>query len=872
MKNKILRASCIMVGAFAVLTLATFCFNPVSFLDEKEEPEGTCSLTVSLAVPGAGSVAQGRTVTADILGSVTQWTATVTRADGTGAPHTVSTAATTMSINGIVPATWNLVVTGTTAGGIAVLSGTVNNIEVALGEIVPVTVPVSLIGTGTGSFSLTLSFPASTAIDYATATINGSTLTPPVNTASDPNTVVFASSGLTAGMYNLVFTLKRGGASGVSAGTFIEAVNIYTGLTSDKWVLPDGTLGTSWSLSAGNLFSSNAFLSALTTDAGILTFSSTNFTPSVTTSTAVVGFTPTGSVDGQLIEYSTDNATWTTILSGDTTPSLTPPGTCYIRVRSPDRVTTNTYAISMNRNLTMSYYPNDSSGLTFSETTPAGGSYTIRTTSGAGFGNPLHDGITLRFAGWNTKSDGTGMSYASGAIVSPIASALTLYAQWSIIGGLGPAGGYVFYDKGEYSAGWRYMEVYDPSSGVADAPSVVTNGANALLGTSPNVGTGKANTLLFLPAATSGSAFTCAGFSSGGFDDWFLPSSGDMGAIKTNLWTALALGSFLTGGSDYYATSSEADATQIIALNMGASGTTANFSKTAGSVYFRPVRAFAGPVASQVLLYNANGGTGGIASSGAFFYPKSTTVTVSDGTGIAKLPDSFVCWTTKSDGTGALYRQDGLSTADDVIALANDTILYARWIPLSESEMLTDVIRDGGSFTLPVECTSTELLLVGDAVYEATAPVSLDLSAVVVTPFPTSTFNGCLMLESIVLSDDLLVIGNNCFAGCVNLSSVVLGSGVTNIDVGAFHDCAALVTIELPASVTTIGGSAFAGSGMVTVGGTLTCLALSPPTLGSNVFGSNPVPAFVIKVPSASLPAYIGAAGWSNYADHLQAI
>jgi hypothetical protein len=38
------------------------------------------------------------------------------------------------------------------------------------------------------------------------------------------------------------------------------------------------------------------------------------------------------------------------------------------------------------------------------------------------------------------------------------AASVTLYATWSVIRATGPAGGLVFYDKGDYSDGWRYLE------------------------------------------------------------------------------------------------------------------------------------------------------------------------------------------------------------------------------------------------------------------------------------------------------------------------------------------------------------------------------------------------------------------------------
>lgn len=49
------------------------------------------------------------------------------------------------------------------------------------------------------------------------------------------------------------------------------------------------------------------------------------------------------------------------------------------------------------------------------------------------YGNPIIDGITYYFMGWNTSQDGTGVQYESGQSVIdlvPVGDIITLYAQW----------------------------------------------------------------------------------------------------------------------------------------------------------------------------------------------------------------------------------------------------------------------------------------------------------------------------------------------------------------------------------------------------------------------------------------------------------
>jgi len=93
------------------------------------------------------------------------------------------------------------------------------------------------------------------------------------------------------------------------------------------------------------------------------------------------------------------------------------------------------------------------------------------------------------------------------------------------LGGPGPGGGYLFYDKGAYSDGWRYMECApsDQSSGVG-------YGYPPSGSTTAGIGTGAENTNAIVALVGSGTyaARICYDLSLGGYDDWFLPSTTEM--------------------------------------------------------------------------------------------------------------------------------------------------------------------------------------------------------------------------------------------------------------------------------------------------------------------------------------------------------
>lgn len=111
------------------------------------------------------------------------------------------------------------------------------------------------------------------------------------------------------------------------------------------------------------------------------------------------------------------------------------------------------------------------------------------------------------------------------------------------IGDIGPAGGIVFYDKGEIVDGWRYMEVApnefeEVQWGCFNQPIIESRDRT--------IGAGQKNTNAIItfhnnlddyynqPEVCSTSndgsvaAKLCADYTFGGFQDWFLPSSDEV--------------------------------------------------------------------------------------------------------------------------------------------------------------------------------------------------------------------------------------------------------------------------------------------------------------------------------------------------------
>jgi hypothetical protein len=110
------------------------------------------------------------------------------------------------------------------------------------------------------------------------------------------------------------------------------------------------------------------------------------------------------------------------------------------------------------------------------------------------------------------------------------------------IGDRGPAGGWVFYDKGNYSDGWRFLEVAPRET---EETLYRSNYGEKISGTDKRenwqIGSGKKNTEIILQAnqnyqkdyQTIKAANICVSLELNWFKDWFLPSSGELNILRS---------------------------------------------------------------------------------------------------------------------------------------------------------------------------------------------------------------------------------------------------------------------------------------------------------------------------------------------------
>jgi len=118
------------------------------------------------------------------------------------------------------------------------------------------------------------------------------------------------------------------------------------------------------------------------------------------------------------------------------------------------------------------------------------------------------------------------------------------------IGNTGPAGGLIFYDKGDYVSGWRYLEAAPANSEETAQWGLY---GIACLGTSDGIGSGKANTdiinnLLLTNGETNCASQLCVALNINGFNDWFLPSKDELNLMYENLRVGENIGRFNING------------------------------------------------------------------------------------------------------------------------------------------------------------------------------------------------------------------------------------------------------------------------------------------------------------------------------------
>jgi len=133
-----------------------------------------------------------------------------------------------------------------------------------------------------------------------------------------------------------------------------------------------------------------------------------------------------------------------------------------------------------------------------------------------------------------TSAQGDSSTLVQTQPTAPAEPALRTYR----IGETGPAGGFIFYDKGNNSGGWRYLEAAPEE---LEFQTIWSVHRTQVENTHTTIGSGRRNTQLIVEKfkLTSGEWDTAAqkvdDLIFNGFDDWFLPSKDELDQMYGNL-------------------------------------------------------------------------------------------------------------------------------------------------------------------------------------------------------------------------------------------------------------------------------------------------------------------------------------------------
>lgn len=260
-------------------------------------------------------------------------------------------------------------------------------------------------------------------------------------------------------------------------------------------------------------------------------------------------FTP-ANPSNQTISWESKNASVATVSGTGLVSTGTTSGNATIKVTTTDGgyaayciVTVNGYTVTYNANGGTGDTPEDAIYL-------SGKTVTVQGNTGNLVGPIIQDGICQRFTGWFTLASG-GTQAGSTIVIG--SSDVTLYAHYTtdaaVIGKIGPSGGFVFYDTGNYIAHgtWRYMEAA-PASTEWTNKQWGTRG-HILSGIGTDVGTGQTNTTIIknwldtntdnswgdVANKTDRAAYLCDSLVYGTYDDWFFPSRDELNLMYQNL-------------------------------------------------------------------------------------------------------------------------------------------------------------------------------------------------------------------------------------------------------------------------------------------------------------------------------------------------
>lgn len=666
---------------------AASCRNPFEVPDSGSEKQGTAASLYVSVLPGGGSGTERtvqRTVIPDFSALADSWTLELLDGETVGYSENFEPGGPDILLDTIDPGEWTIRVSGYNTENEMVLQGTSAVTLSAGSNAASITVhPLST--TGSGAFSLELRYPAAldlSSLQYRVYPYGEAASGSFTSVVFNGSPVLIERQNLEAGNHILELNfLREKSASNVVVSRLTEAVNIWPDMVSDKWIGPGGELMDYRELSASFFPGVSPFLSSLDftnaeltasyqLDSGLESF------PELHVRGEWFRFSAGGTETGQQIEYSIDDgSTYTEITSGAVSPKVLCSSSMalWIRVTAQDGVSSFEYHFPVKRLVTIRYHPLNGIDEPYEDSVFASDNYTVLDydESPPGSSPAMQDGIEQVFLGWNLLYNGGGSYYAPGDI-HQFFDDIDIYAQWSVIGGRGPGGGIVFFDKENYDFGWRYLEVFDGTLGTAESglPFAPEPSPYRFFGaTQATLGSGKHNSVMIDSQTESiVAASRCRNLESNGYNDWNLPSLNEL----KQLLDAHIEGLFTQDGLYYSSTEFTPDQVYMAIIEDGTGTPSEQPLVGNNNGFFHPVRSFANAERTRVVAYHPNGASSGTAPFDPMHYPEGVKADIMGNTGnLTAATGDFYCWNTRPDGTGVSYLEgDGVPLNDDLLLFA----------------------------------------------------------------------------------------------------------------------------------------------------------------------------------------------------------
>jgi len=208
-----------------------------------------------------------------------------------------------------------------------------------------------------------------------------------------------------------------------------------------------------------------------------------------------------------------------------------------------------------------------------------------------------------------------------------------------------------------------------------------------------------------------------------------------------------------------------------------------------------------------------------------------------------------------------------------------DMTLYAKWVEASPGFIFKPTLDGlgyiveayiGNAVSLAIQATYN-----GKPVHELGEYLFYNNGALLSVVLPNqlrvigmAAFKGATQLATITIPNTVTDIKTDAFSGAIALSNISLSTSLINIGNNAFENLPNLVTVDIPASISDIRSRAFADNPSLT---TVVIRATTPPLRFPNSFENTPTN-LIYRVPSSALNTYKTNEFWAAFAWQIASI